>query len=296
MNAINNIEEPSNGGKFAPQDYRSELKPIWCAGCGNFGVVSGLTQAFADLKIPKHEIAVITGIGCSSRLPGYLSTYGFNSLHGRALPIATGVKLANPEITVIAAAGDGDSFSIGGGHLPHAARRNVDLVYLVMDNRVYGLTKGQMSPTTPIDSLTSTTRYGSYDPPVNMIGFMLAFKAGFIARAYAGNIRQMVGIMKEAILHKGFAFVQILSPCITYRGKEEYTTLKALARDLPDDYDTSDWKAACDIAEDTEHLYCGIIYRNTELITYRERITNVQAKACKVCSLPLDNLIDVFRA
>jgi 2-oxoglutarate ferredoxin oxidoreductase subunit beta len=295
MTGLNEIKDGSGAVKLTGRDYKSELKPIWCAGCGNFGLLNGLAQAFADLAIPRHEIAVITGIGCSSRLPGYLSTYGFNSLHGRAVPIATGAKLASPGTTVIAAGGDGDMFSIGGGHLPHAARRNVDMTLLAIDNRVYGLTKGQMSPTTPLDSLTPTTRYGSYDPPVNMITFMLAYKAGFVARAYSGNMKQLTEIIKEAILYKGFAFIQVLSPCITYRGKEEFSTIKALARDLPDDHDPTDWKAAVSIAEDPEWLYCGVIYRNSNLLTYEERITSVQAKACEVCSKPLSELIGEFR-
>ncbi len=293
MNAADNGKDIRS--KVKSKDYRSELKPIWCAGCGNFAVLSALTQAFADLEIPRHEIAVITGIGCSSRLPGYLSTYGFNSLHGRSLPIATGVKLARPETTVIAAGGDGDYFSIGSGHLPHAARRNIDITVIVMDNRVYGLTKGQLSPTTPLDSLTSTTRYGSYDPPVNMISYMLVYKTAFVARAFSGNVKQMTELMKQGIRHPGLAFIQVLSPCITYRGKDEYTAIKALAEDLPEDYDTTDWKAACDVAESPETLYCGVIYEDRNCIGYQERLDRVREQACKECVAPLDELIDEFR-
>jgi 2-oxoglutarate ferredoxin oxidoreductase subunit beta len=129
---------------FQPKDYKSELKPIWCPGCGDFGVLQSLYRALATLGRPPHEIAFISGIGCSSRIPGYTTAYGFNSVHGRALPIAQGVKLANPDLLVVVAGGDGDGFSIGGGHVAHAIRRNIDLTYLVMDNQVYGLTKGQL--------------------------------------------------------------------------------------------------------------------------------------------------------
>jgi 2-oxoglutarate ferredoxin oxidoreductase subunit beta len=254
-----------------------------------------LTRAFAELDLPPHEIAVITGIGCSSRLPGYMSTYGFNSLHGRAVPMAIGCKLASPAITVVAAGGDGDGFSIGGGHLPHAVRKNVDITYVVMDNRIYGLTKGQMSPTTPLESYTSTTIYGSYDPPVNMIGYMLAYGAGFLARAFAGNINQLVELIKLGIQYKGFSFIQVLSPCVTYRGQAEYATIKTAARELPADYDAGDRHAARDIADDTDNLYLGVIYRTDNLPSYEERIAKMAGVATSKGVKPLDRLIDEFR-
>jgi 2-oxoglutarate ferredoxin oxidoreductase subunit beta len=256
--------------------------------------LNALAQAFADLEIPRENLAVITGIGCSSRLPGYLSTYGFNALHGRALPIALGVKLANPSTTVIAAGGDGDGFSIGGGHIPHAARRNVDLTYIVMDNRIYGLTKGQMSPTTPLDSYTSTTSYGSYDPPVNMVGYVLAYGAGFIARGFAGNIKQLTELFKQGILYRGFAFIQVLSPCITYRGQGEYAAIKSISRDLPANYDPTDKRAAWEIAEDTGSEHLGAIYLNRELVPYEERLVRVAAVATSKPVKPLDRLIEEF--
>src|SRR5207248_7360602 len=131
------------------KDFKSDLKPIWCPGCGDFGVVQAIYRALAAIGRPPHQIAFVSGIGCSSRIPGYTTAYGFNSVHGRALPIAQGIKIANPDLLVLAAGGDGDGFSIGGGHVPHAIRRNVDLAYIVMDNQIYGLTKGQLSPTSP---------------------------------------------------------------------------------------------------------------------------------------------------
>ena len=281
--------------KLKPKDYKSNLKPVWCPGCGNFAVLNALAQAFADLQIPPHEIAVITGIGCSSRLPGYLSTYGFNALHGRAVPIAIGTKLARPATTVVAAGGDGDGFSIGGGHLPHAARRNVNITYIVMDNRIYGLTKGQMSPTTPLESYTSTTTYGSYDPPVNMIGYVLAYGAGFIARGFAGNIKQLASLIEQGIQFKGFAFIQVLSPCITYRGQEEYTVIKAATRELPEGYDPTDKRAAWEVAENSKELYCGLIHLNNSLVPYERRLEQNREAAMASGVKPLDRLIDIFR-
>ena len=284
-----------SSGDLKPKDYKSSLSPIWCAGCGNYAVLNALTRAFSELNIPRHEIAVITGIGCSSRLPGYLSTYGFNTLHGRAVPIATGTKLARPETTVIVAGGDGDMFSIGGGHLPHAARRNIDMTLIVMDNRIYGLTKGQMSPTTPLDSYTSTTRYGSYDPPVNMVRYMLGYNTGFVARGFAGNLKQLASLIIEGIRHKGFAFIQVLSPCITYRGKGEYDSIKSVARDLPDDYDPTDATAAYELSKDTENLYLGLFYRNPDLPSYDERLQNLRSTAKMKGVQAIPKLIDEFR-
>jgi len=278
-----------------PKDYKGPLKPIWCSGCGNYAVLNAMMQAFAALKIPTHEIAVITGIGCSSRLPGYLSAYGFNTLHGRAIPIATGTKLARPESTVVVAGGDGDGFSIGGGHLSHVARRNIDLTYIVMDNRIYGLTKGQMSPTTPLDSYTSTTQYGSYDPPVNMVRFMVAYDASFVARAFAGDIKMLTSMIKQGIQHKGFSFIQVYSPCVTYRGKGEYDTIRSLSADLPEGYDPTDMNAAFKIASDPEKLHMGLIYRNDNLVPYDVRIAG-NRKFVKSKGLPkMEKLIDDFR-
>jgi len=280
---------------FKPGDYKSPLKPIWCAGCGNYAVLNALAMAFAQLKIPRHEIAVITGIGCSSRLPGYLSTYGFNTLHGRAVPIATGVKLANPKATVIAAGGDGDMFSIGGGHLAHVARRNVDLTLVVMDNRVYGLTKGQMSPTTPIDSYTSTTTYGSYEQPVNMVRFMLGYGTGFVARAFSGDMKQMAALVKQGIQHRGFSFIQALSPCVTYRGKGEYDSIKSMSAQLPDDYDPTDQLAAWQVSDDSEKIHLGLIYHNPELVPYDTKLDKLREKARGPHKQEIARLIDEFR-
>jgi 2-oxoglutarate ferredoxin oxidoreductase subunit beta len=290
------IEQATQGDqKLKAKDYKSPLKPVWCPGCGNYAVLNSLATAFADLEIPRHEIAVITGIGCSSRLPGYLSTYGFNALHGRAVPIAIGTKLANPSTTVIAAGGDGDGFSIGGGHLPHAVRKNVDITYVLMDNRIYGLTKGQMSPTTPLDTYTSTTVYGSYDPPVNMVGYVLAYGCGFIARAFAGNIKQLTDLIKRGILYKGFSFIQVLSPCVTYRGQGEYAAIKALTKDLPEGYDPTSKEAAWAIAENEHDIHLGVIYRNDNLLSYEERIDRMRGIASQKGVQPLDELIGIFR-
>ena len=204
------------------RDYLSDVKPIWCPGCGHFGVLSALTKALAYLERPKHEIAVISGIGCSSRLPAYLGCYGFHGLHGRALPLATGLKAARPDLTVIAAGGDGDGFSIGGNHFLHACRRDIDLCYIVMDNAVYGMTKGQASPTTPPDWTDSAlTPRGTGIPAFRPAAIALASGASFIARGFSGDPHGLSELIARAILHPGFAFVHVLSPCRTYRPDDQ---------------------------------------------------------------------------
>jgi len=218
---------------FAPKDFRSDLKPIWCPGCGDFGVLQAIYRALAAIGRPPHEIAFISGIGCSSRIPGYTTAYGFNSVHGRALPIAQGLKLARPDLLVLAAGGDGDGFSIGGGHVPHAVRRNDDITYIVMDNQTYGLTKGQLSPTSARGRQTVTSSYGSLENPVNPLLYVLAYGASFVAQGTPADIPGLTVMIEEAIRFPGFAFVNVQSPCVTYGEEEQQikvhkTTMKKL--------------------------------------------------------------------
>ena len=202
--------------------YKSEVKPIWCPGCGDFAVLSALTKAFAYLDLVKEDLAILSGIGCSSRLPAYLSSYGFHGIHGRALAIAAGLKLARPELTVIATGGDGDGFSIGGNHFLHACRRNLDMTYIVMDNEVYGMTKGQASPTTKPDWTESKlTPHGTGVRPFQPAAIALASGASFIARAFSGDPNGMTKLIIKAIQHPGFSFIQVLSPCPTYRPEQK---------------------------------------------------------------------------
>ncbi len=202
-------------------DYKSDVKPIWCPGCGDYAVLSAVTRALADLGRPREQIAFISGIGCSSRIPAYTNVYGFHGVHGRALAIAAGVKVARPDLTVIAAGGDGDGLSIGGNHFMHACRRNVDMTYIVMDNEVYGMTKGQASPTTAPDWCKSKlTPEGTGISAVDPCRLALAAGANFIARGFAGNPNEVARLIVEGINHPGFSFVQVLSPCVTYRPEQ----------------------------------------------------------------------------
>jgi 2-oxoglutarate/2-oxoacid ferredoxin oxidoreductase subunit beta len=236
------------------KDYKSGVKAVWCPGCGHFAVLSALTKAMAHLGLVKKDMAVVSGIGCSSRLPAYLDTYGFHGVHGRALAAASGLKAARPDLTVIAAGGDGDGFSIGGNHFLHACRRNMDMTYIVMDNEVYGMTKGQASPTTLPDWCNSKmTPHGTGPAAI-----ALAAGAGFIARGYSGEPSELSRLLVEAIEHPGFAFVQVLSGCVTYRPdqkswKEE---VHALETELP----TDDRVKAAQIIQADDGKATGVIY------------------------------------
>jgi len=203
-----------------PQTFKSDTKPIWCPGCGDYSVLSSLTKALAMLDLRPENVVVVSGIGCSSRIPAYTTCYGFHGVHGRALPAATGLKVARPDLTVVAAGGDGDGYSIGGNHFLHACRRNVDLTYIVMDNHVYGMTKGQPSPTTEPDwdskLAPGGTRMRTFHPMV----IALAAGANFVARAFSGDPNGTAKIIADAIRNPGFSFVEILSPCVTLRPEQ----------------------------------------------------------------------------
>jgi 2-oxoglutarate ferredoxin oxidoreductase subunit beta len=200
-----------------PADYRSAVKPIWCPGCGDYHVLMAFTRAFAELGVRPEQVAVVSGIGCSSRIPAYMNCYGFHGVHGRSLAVAAGLKIVRPDLMVVVASGDGDGYSIGGNHFLHACRRNVDLTYVVMDNHIYGMTKGQPSPTTEPDYDTALAPGGTGMRPFHPLVIALASGANFVARAFSGNPAETAGIIVEAVRHPGFSFVEVLSPCVTYR-------------------------------------------------------------------------------
>jgi 2-oxoglutarate ferredoxin oxidoreductase subunit beta len=251
--------------KLQPGDFKSDLKPIWCPGCGDFGVVTAITRALAAIGRPPHEIAFISGIGCSSRIPGYTTAYGFNTVHGRALPIAQGIKISNPNLLVLVASGDGDGFSIGGGHVAHAARRNVDITYIVMDNQIYGLTKGQLSPTSHRGRKTATSNFGSLEDPVNPLLYVLGYGASFVAQGTPADMAGLARLIEEGIRYPGFAFINVQSPCVTYG--EEDQQLKAQKQRMQSleslGHDPTDAARAAELARDyCTKLYTGVFYRN----------------------------------
>jgi 2-oxoglutarate ferredoxin oxidoreductase subunit beta len=207
------------------KDFKTEVRPDWCPGCGDFGVLNALQRACAELEIQPHELMVVSGIGCSSNLPGFFRSYGVHSLHGRSLPFATGAKLANHAMTVIATGGDGDGYGIGLNHFIQAMRRNINLTYIVMNNEVYGLTTGQVSPTSETGMKTKTTPHGNLEGMLNPLTLALAAGCGYIARGFSGDIKPLVKLYQEGIQFPGFALIDVFSPCVTFR--------RSARRDLP---------------------------------------------------------------
>jgi 2-oxoglutarate ferredoxin oxidoreductase subunit beta len=249
-------------------DLKGKVDPDWCPGCGDFGVLAALNKALVDLQVQPYNVVTISGIGCSSNLPGYISTYGMHTLHGRALAVATGVKLANHDLTVVVTGGDGDGFGIGGNHFIHTMRRNVDLVYLAMDNQIYGLTTGQMSPTSQLGMKTKSTPYGSVENPINPISLALAAGATFVARGFSGEQKHLTELIKQAIQHKGFAFIDVFSPCVTYNLDNTYPWFKQRVKKLEDDpsYDSTNWTAAMGKSQIWgEEIPIGKFFQRTDL-------------------------------
>jgi len=279
------------------KDYKSGLKPIWCPGCGDFGVLQAVYRALAAIGRPPHEIAFVSGIGCSSRIPGYTTAYGFNSVHGRALPIAQGIKLANPELLVLVAGGDGDGFSIGGGHVPHAIRRNTDLTYIVMDNQIYGLTKGQLSPTSPRGLQTVTSEYGSLEEPVNPLLYVLAYGCNFVAQGTPADMAGLTQIIEEAIRYPGFSFVNVQSPCVTYgEDEQQVKAQKAKMKSLKSlGHDPTNKLRALELSQayGTE-LYTGVFYRNPNPPPTFEALVKERQLALGGSALPGERVLDVF--
>jgi 2-oxoglutarate/2-oxoacid ferredoxin oxidoreductase subunit beta len=245
---------------YTPNEYKSDLKPVWCPGCGDFGVLNSLYRAMAELRYDPEDTVVISGIGCYSRLPGYVESYGFNSLHGRALPIATGIRLANPKLNVVVVGGDGDGIAIGGNHFLHTARRNVNLTYIMMDNEIYGLTKGQAAPTTPLGDKTKSTTYGNPEAGVDPCGLALSFGATWVGRGFSGDVKGSAELMKAAMAHHGFSFLNIISPCVTWRGEDQHKEMRAKVRPVPADHDKTNLAGAIMLTGERDTLTTGVLY------------------------------------
>ncbi len=253
------LEEISGSGRLK---YRSKALPTWCPGCGYYAIVEAITMAFNRLGISNKDTVVISGIGCASRFPFFVDTYGFHTLHGRLLPVAMGVKVARKELTVIAVGGDGDGFAIGGAHIPHAARRNVDITYVLFDNGVYGLTKGQTSPTSVLGFKTKTSPYENQDAPLNPMMMLLSYGASWVGQAYAGHPQHLAEMLELAIAHRGFSYLHVLSPCVTFdKTSMTYSNLGMTVRDLPEDHDSSDLMAAMTEARREQAPALGVFYK-----------------------------------
>jgi 2-oxoglutarate ferredoxin oxidoreductase subunit beta len=253
------------------KSLESDVHPDWCPGCGDFGVLKSIKEATVELGIPPHDVLVVSGIGCSSNLPGFIRTYGVHSLHGRALPVATGAALANHALHVVAVGGDGDGYGIGIGHFIHAMRRNLNLTYVVMDNEIYGLTTGQTSPTTTLGHKTKSTPRGNAETPIQPLALALAAGATYVARGFSGEQKQLTRLVAGAIAHRGFSLVDVFSPCVTFNKANTYPWFKERVYHLDEkQHDTGDLLAAMAKALEFEpRIPIGLLYRQ-DRPTYEE--------------------------
>jgi len=282
--------------KRALQDYKSVIEPIWCPGCGDFGVLTSLQKALLNLDIAPENIVTVSGIGCSGRLSHFMNTYSLHGTHGRAVPTALGAKAAKPELTVFAVGGDGDGLGIGGGHIAHTARKNVDMTYILIDNRIYGLTKGQTSPTSPYGVKTKTSPYGVFEDALAAIPIFLAYDVSFIARANGLDTKSLIQIFMEAISHKGMSIVYIFSPCRTFPLLDA-KGLKSILQPLPEDHNREDKLKALELAYQENPMYTGIFYQ-VQKPTLEERLQSVMTQSWKKDNngeqLSLKQILDSF--
>lgn len=245
--------------------YKSETQPDWCPGCGDFSVLAGLQQALASLEIQPHEVLIVSGIGCSSNLPGFINTYGMHTLHGRSIAVAGGAWFANHEMPVIVTGGDGDGYGIGIGHFIHAMRRNANLTYVVMNNGVYGLTTGQVSPASPLGMKTKSTPLGNIEQPINPIALAISAGATYVARGASSDTKGMAELIAGGIKHRGFALIDVFSPCVTYNRLQTYEWLRKSVYKLADvQHDPTNLSRAYERAHEWgDKIPLGLFYVNT---------------------------------
>ncbi|MCD8904927.1 2-oxoacid:ferredoxin oxidoreductase subunit beta [Staphylococcus chromogenes] len=272
------------------KDFRNNVKPNWCPGCGDFSVQAAIQKAAANVGLEPEDVALITGIGCSGRLSGYVNSYGVHAIHGRALPLAQGVKMANKDLTVIASGGDGDGYAIGMGHTIHALRRNMNMTYIVMDNQIYGLTKGQTSPSSAPGFITKTTPKGNIEQNVAPLELALSSGATFVAQGFSNDIKGLTKMIEDAIQHDGFSFVNVFSPCVTYNKINTYDWFKEHLTSLDDieGYDTSNKQQAIQTVLEYDSLIKGIVYQDTETPSYESQIEDLESTPLAHQSLELD--------
>ena len=246
------------------QSFEGVVDPDWCPGCGDFGVLKAVKAGALKAGVAPKDLVLVSGIGCSSNLPGYVSSYGVHSLHGRAIAVATGVRLANIDLKVVITGGDGDGYGIGIGHFLHAMRRNLDMTYIVMDNQIYGLTTGQASPTTMRDQKTKSTPRGNVESPINPLALAIVSGATYVARGYSGEPNHLVDLIAGGIQHKGFSLIDTFSPCVTYNKVNTYAYFKKRVYKLEDEkgYNRGDMAAAnLKAAEWGDRIPIGLVYQ-----------------------------------
>lgn len=284
------------------KEFRNNVKPNWCPGCGDFSIQAAIQRAAANVGLEPEGLAVISGIGCSGRISGYINAYGLHGIHGRALPIAQGVKLANRDLTVIASGGDGDGFAIGMGHTIHAIRRNINITYIVMDNQIYGLTKGQTSPRSGEGFKTKSTPDGSIESTLSPLEIALASGATFVAQSFSSDLKQLTSLIEQGIQHEGFSLINVFSPCVTFNKVNTYDWFKENIINLETipDYDPSNRAMAMAKLMETGSMITGLIYQNKEKKSYENLVHGFKPEPLVHQQLALsetefDNLVAEFR-
>ena len=283
----------------APDEYATQNKPTWCPGCGNFGLWQALKAAYSGLELPFERLAVVWGIGCHGNGADFTRCQGFHALHGRALPVATGLHLSNPELTVVVEMGDGDGYGIGLGHFAHSCRRNLDLTVIAHDNQIYGLTIGQASPTTEQHMATVSTPHGVLEQPVNTVGLAIAEGATFVARGFTGDVPQLTQLFTEALNHRGFAVVDVFQPCVTWNKLNTAGWFRERVYDLAKtDWDPTDRAKALELSLTTFHdmsctpdecrLPTGVLYQETGRPTYADGVPQLTGPLWKTAQTPRD--------
>lgn len=259
-------------------DYKGQ-KPAWCPGCGNFGILTAFKRAMFELGVAPHEFVIVSGIGQSGKFPHYTQCNTFNGLHGRTLPVATGIRLANHEMPVWAFAGDGDCYGEGGNHWIHAIQRNIGVKLVVHDNQVYGLTKGQPSPTSMPGMKVTSMPTDVLTDAMNPMPVAIAMGCSFVARGFAGDLDQLADLFMEAWRHKGFAFLDIFQPCVTWNKLNTFEWYRERCYRIPDDHDPEDFEKAFKLSQEFgDRIPTGVLYRNSRQ-TYEERVPVLAGKA-----------------
>ncbi|HEU4759912.1 MAG TPA: 2-oxoacid:ferredoxin oxidoreductase subunit beta [Dehalococcoidia bacterium] len=277
--------------RLDPKVFDATTENTWCPGCGDFAILKALKLALADLSIEPHQALLVSGIGCGSKLPDYMSINGYMTIHGRPLPVATGAKLANPDLHVIVVNGDGDSYGIGGNHFVQTCRRNPNIIQVVENNQIYGLTKGQYSPTSDKGFVTTTSPDGAIELAFNPMAVALGAGATFIARAFAGEPKHIAQLIAEGIRHRGYALIDVLQPCVTFNRVNTYDWYRQRVYHLEDEsYDATDREAAWAKAHEwEERIPLGILYRVEGLPTYEDQVAALAGGS------PVSRLVELAR-
>jgi 2-oxoglutarate ferredoxin oxidoreductase subunit beta len=276
-----------------PKTYDTTVEVTWCAGCGDYAILKALKLALAELEIAPHQVLLVSGIGCGSKLPDYMNANGYMTIHGRPLAVATGAKLANPELHVIVVDGDGDSYGIGGNHFVHTCRRNPNITQIVENNQIYGLTKGQYSPTSDAGFITTTSPDGAIEAAFNPAAIALAAGATFIARSFSGDPKHMAGVIAQGVRHRGYALIDVLQPCVTFNRVNTYAWYRERVYHLEEEegYDPSDRTAAWHKAQEWgERIPLGVIYQVEGVPTYEDQVKALEGGS------PVSRLLELARA